>query len=304
MDNKSSNRVNMIRTTVSFCDNNTAATAGITAFAGALTKVKNNLVLIDSLNLLILGTSKGVTLDTNLLRKAMSDFAFVCANATFAYAASVNNNTLKAQVNFSPSVLDGQKKDEVDDTCFAIYTATNDNIIAVAPFGAGPADAASLLTAIGLYRTAIQNPRQSIISKSNAVDQLDETIRNTTKDLFKDQMDRMVNTLKVSNFNFWNLYFKAGEIIDLGSTTAKFRGTVFDNNSNPLAGVTVKMRIAGQLVIAYQTTTDIDGSFNIVGITPNDYDITLEKTGFQNITDNNVHISAGQEITRDYTMIP
>ena len=304
MDNKSSNRVNMIRTTTTLCDNSTAATAGIAAFAGVLTLVKNNLVLIDGLDQVILGTSTGVTLDTNLLRKTMSAFAFHCANATYAYASSVSNNTLKAIVNFTEARLDELKKDEVDDTCEAIYNAINANQVAVTPFGATAADATSLQTAIGLYRTGMQNPRQAIVTKSNAVDTLAVTIRNTIDSLLKDQLDRMVNTLKASNFTFWDKYFKARIIVDLGSTTAKFRGTVFDNTSTELPGVLLTLRLAGQPTIAYQATTGPDGSFNITPIAVGDYDITLEKAGFQTITDNGIHFSAGQEITRDYTMTP
>ena len=304
MDNKSSNRTNMIRTTTTLCDNNTAATSGITAFAGVLTLVKNNLVLIDGLDQIILGTSTGVTLDTNQLRRTMSAFAFHCASATFAYASSVSNNTLKALVNFTEAKLDDLKKDEVDDTCEAIYNAINTNQVAVTPFGATAADATSLQTAIGLYRTGMQNPRQAIVSKSNAVEQLAVIIRNTIDSLLKDQMDRMVNTLKVSNFTFWDKYFKARIIIDLGSTTAKFRGTVFDNNNNELPGVLVTLRITGQTAVAYQFTTIADGSFNIAPIAVGDYDITIEKAGFQTLTDSNIHFAAGQEITRDYTMTP
>jgi hypothetical protein len=304
MDNKSANRVNMIRATKTLCENNTAATAGIAAFAGELLKVKNNLVLINSLDLIIIGTSKGVTLDTNQLRKTMTDFGLVCANATYAYASSVNNNTLKALVDFPEYKLNGQKKDEVDDTCEGIYNAINANQLAVTPFGATAADATSLQTAIGLYRTAMQNPRQAIITKSNAVLQLEQTIRNTIDNLLKDKMDRMVNTLKVSNFNFWDLYYKAREIIDIGSTTGKLRGTIIDNNGNPITGAVVSVHITGQPAEAYKGITDADGNFNIPGILPNDYDFFITATGFQPQSEINVHISAGEEVNRDYVMLP
>lgn len=304
MDNKSANRVNMIRTTKTLCENNTAATSGIATFAGELNKVKNNLILIDSLDILILGTSTGVTLDTNLLRKTMTDIALVCANATFAYAASVNNNTLKALVNFPQYKLDDQKKDEVDDTCQGIHDAANTNIAAVTPFGITPGDVASLLTSIGLYRTAMQNPRQTIITKSNAILQLEQTIANTIKALLKDQLDRMVNTLKVSNFNFWDLYYKAREIIDLGSTSAKLRGTIVDNNGNPVANAAISIHITSQAAEAYNDTTDANGEFNISGILPNDYDIFITATGFQPQSEINTHISAGQEVNRDYILLP
>jgi hypothetical protein len=110
MKNENSNRVNMINANITICDANTTITAGIPAFAIALAAVKGKMILINSFNQIGEGTTKGVTLDTNGLRKTMTGLALKCANATLAFANSTNNNTLAALVNFSESKLNGLKK--------------------------------------------------------------------------------------------------------------------------------------------------------------------------------------------------
>ena len=72
----------MINATIALCDANTATTAGIASFATVLGNAKAKMVLINSLNQIGAGTTKGVTLDTNGIRKAMTALALKCANAT------------------------------------------------------------------------------------------------------------------------------------------------------------------------------------------------------------------------------
>jgi hypothetical protein len=152
-----SNLVNMIRATLLYCANNAAATAIIANFAAAKSALDTKLVLIDQLSQIANASTKGVTLDTNAIRKAMTDIAFKCCNALTAYAVSVNNNTLKQKVNFSKTALNRLKKDEIDDTCQTIHDEADLNIAAAGGFGYLPTDVTDLATAISLYRTAMQN---------------------------------------------------------------------------------------------------------------------------------------------------
>jgi hypothetical protein len=129
-----SNLVNMIRATLLYCANNAAATAIIANFAAAKSALDTKLVLIDQLSQIANASTKGVTLDTNAIRKAMTDIAFKCCNALTAYAVSVNNNTLKQKVNFSKTALNRLKKDEIDDTCQTIHDEADLNIAAAGGF--------------------------------------------------------------------------------------------------------------------------------------------------------------------------
>ena len=73
MDNQTTNRVNMIRTTENFCLANTSATSAITAFAPALAVVTSKRTLIDQLGQIAIQTTKGVTTDTNLIPKVVEN---------------------------------------------------------------------------------------------------------------------------------------------------------------------------------------------------------------------------------------
>jgi len=302
MDNRDSNRVNMIRATLQYCTDNSSATSGIQAFALVLATAGNKLLLIDSLDQLAMGTTKGVTLDTTALRKAMTAIALKCSSAVIAYATAVNNNTLKAKVNFTESDLKRMKKEEVDDVCQTIHDVTNANIGNAQNYGISSTDVSDLQIAINLYRTSVQNPRQALISKNDAKKQIKELINEIIKNIFKNQMDKMVNTLKSSNPNFVNKYVSSRKIIDLGKTTGKLRGTITDKGKKPLANASVKLRVTSQTEIAYQTQSDEKGKFGTANIKPGNYDIEVSLANFQTITETNVRFGPGKELQRKYVM--
>lgn len=302
MKTENSNRVNMINANITFCDANTAATAGIPSFATVLGSVKSKMVLINSLNQIAEGTTKGVTLDTNVLRKEMTALALKCANATLAYANSIHNNTLAALVNYSETKLNSLKKEEVDDVCEAIHDATDANIAGASNFGVTPTDVTDLQAAIDLYRTASQNPRQAIITKSQAKKNVTNMIREVIDDLLLAQLDKMVNTLKTSNRDFFDGYKQSREIIDLGKTTAKVRGTVLDENDAPVKGVKFVISETGTGNIIGETQTDVKGKYGITKLPVGNFDFEWSKSGYKTVTEENVHISAGKDLRRKIVM--
>jgi len=215
MDSKNSNRVNMIRTTIQYCEENAKQTDHIKAFASELQIAKNKLVLIDQLDQIASSTSKGVTLDTRLLRLTMTNIAFKCANSVIAYAVSINNNTLKAKVNYTMSALDKLKKDEIDDICSTIKDVSMEHLKSIEDFGITVQDVSDLAKLIDLYRISINNTRQVIIKRSEAIEAIAQLIREIIDIVFQ-VMDKLVNTLKITNESFYAKYYKAREIIDAG----------------------------------------------------------------------------------------
>lgn len=298
MEKPLSNSVNMIRTTLSYLTNNPTPTAGITAFAGVKTTADNKLILIDGLNQIASGTSKGVTLDTNQIRTTMCDIAFKVGSAVSAYAASVNNNTLRLKVSYSRSAFDRFKKDEVDDICQTIHDEADAHIALAGAFGYVAADVTDLQTAINLYRVSVQDPRQAIISKGQAIANIKLLVREIVGSLFVMQMDKMVNTLLATQANFVKGYFLARETINLGSTTAKVRGTVKDELDVPLIGVKFVIRKTGTNIKIGETLTKPKGTFGIADIPAGDYDFAWSFNGYQTVTETNVHIAAGKELQR------
>jgi len=305
MDKVDTNHMNMINTVIQFNDDNASATSGIPAFTTALNDVKTKTILIDAFDQIATGTTKGVTTDTNLLRKAMSDLAFKCAAATFAYATAANNNTLKAEVNYTRNALDRLRKEEVDDICQTIHDRANTNFGNVQNYGIVANDITNLQTSITLYRNSSQDPRQKRISISDAKSQIKTLIRQIIDTDFKGLMDKMALTLQLTNSSFVNKYFQAREILDLGTTHTKLRGTVTSNGIDPVVNADVILYTAASATIAYQTKSDTDGKFSINLIIPNlDYDLKITATGFQDYNEPTVHFSPGEEVNRDVVLSP
>lgn len=303
MEDRFTNRVNMTNATIGFSDANASITAGLTAHGNALTVVKGKIVLVNGLNQIAGGSTKGVTTDTNLLRKVMTDMALKCANGTTAYANSVNNNTLKALVNFNQRKLDKYKKEDVDDVCQGIRDAANANIGSLGGFGIVAADVSDLQTAINLYRIATQNPRQAIITKSQAGKQAREIVQDIIVTYFEGIMDPIVNTLKLTQPNFWSGYQQARKVIDLGSTTAKVRGTVLNMLNVPLQNVAFKIFDTGTATLVKQVLTDNLGRFNSAKLPAGDFDFKWELTGYIPKIETNVHIGPGKELQRKVKLV-
>ncbi len=303
MEKRISNLVNMIRATILYCVNNAIAVMGIPAFTTTRTAIETKLVLIDQLEQIAEGTSTGVTLDTNAIRNAMTNIAFKCCNALIAYAASVNNNTLMAKVKFTISDLRGFKKEVIDGICQTIHDEANLNIAAAGSFGYMATDVTDLQTAIDLYRTAIQNPRQAIISKTLAIEQINNISRDIVDNSLVLGLDKMANTLLLTNPVFVSGYKHSREVINIGSTHAKVRGTIKNEEEIPLVGVTFFITVTGQANKVTETQSITGGKFTISNLLPNDYDFYWEYLGYQNKVETNVHIAAGKEIRRNVTLL-
>ena len=302
MNRKDTNRLNMVDSTTGYCDLNTASTSGIPAFATTVTAIKAKLVLINGFNQIGTGTTKGVTTDTKLVRKTMTDLALKCANATLGFANSTNNNTLKALVNFTKSKLDALSKEDVDDTCQGIRDATNANIAGATNYGATATDVTDLQASINLYRAATQDPRQAIISKSQAIKQAKQLVREVIDELLIGQLDVMANTLRVSDGDFWSGYHQAREIIDLGSTTAKVRGTVKDIDDVPLKLVVFTIYETGTTNKVAEVKSDNKGKFNAANLPAGNFDFAWVLNGYKTVKETDVHIAAGKELKRKIVM--
>ncbi len=302
MEARETNRTNMIRTTLNYCTNNSTPTSGITAFAGVKTTASNKLVLIDQLDQIVIRSIKDVTLDTILIRSTMSNIALKCGDAVSAYASTINNNVLRGKVTYTLPQLNRFKKEEVDDICQTIHDEANSNILLAGPFGYTATDVTDLQTSIDLYRASMQDPRAFTVSKKQAVANIKLLIREIINIIFKQQIDRMVNTVKATNPDFVQGYYFSREIIDLGSTTAKVRGILRNPEGTFLLGASFYLTKTGMPEKIAETTADADGKYGIANLLPDDYDLYWSALGYQTITETNLHIPAGKEFTRNKVM--
>ena len=292
----------MITTVIEYCEKNSNATAGIGAFAIVLGKVKDKRKKIDELNEKEGKWSVGVTEDTNGLRERMSGLALKCANGTSAYAYSINNNTLAALVDFNEDDLRLAKKDEVDDVCQGIHDAALASAAEVVNFGISGADIGNLQGLIDEYRQKMQNPRQAIITKSQANKKVKELVREIIDVLLEKQLDLMVNTLKGTNFGFWSGYQMARNIIDRGIVHSKVKGVVRDTEDVPLIGIRFIIYDTETKKVVKETVSEKKGLFKVSPMAVGNFDFKWEMEGFVTKTQENVRVGAGKVVRRQVSL--
>ena len=303
MNNVNNNQARMISTSVSYCVERASATSGIPQFAIVIGDVTAKMVLIDALNPIASGTSKGVTTDVNLIKMTMVKMAFKCASGTLAYANSIKNNTLKALVNYTEPKLNKLTKEVVDDICENIMGATNNHIAQVANFGVVATDVSDLGVAIGLYRASDDNSRNAIITRSQAKKQVTKLIREVIDDLLVGQLDKMTNTLKETNNNFYEGYYQARIIIDLGTSSTKVRGTVKDGGDVPLIGVLFRLLVTGTETEVKRVLTGVKGVYTAAKLPTGFFDLEWSFAGYNTVKEFNVKLTAGKDLRRNIVMV-
>lgn len=294
----------MIRATILWCTNNTSATSTIPVFATHLATIQNKLTLIDEYTQTALKKTTGVTTDTKNIRATMQLIAHKCASALSAYAATQKNNTLRAKVNYTLNNMTAKKKEEIDDICQNIHYEATIHLTVATNFGYSQTDLNDLQQAITLYRVRMQDPRQAIITRATALQALRAQIKEIKTILFKQILDSMVQTLRLSNPEFVRGYFQSRQIIDLGTTHAKLRGTIKSTNQQPLISATITLTNPQTAEIIAQTQTNPTGKFAIYKIPEATYTIQYTHPTHQPRTETNIRIAPGKELKRKITLRP
>lgn len=302
MKRRDANRLNMIGATIAYCEQHSSVAAGVPAFASILGKVKAKFKEIDKLNELGNGTSTGVTADTKVLRQRMCELAVKCGSAGLAYAHQIKSNTLAEQLKFTEYALSKLKKEDVDDVCQQMKDAVAAHVAVLADYGVGAGDVAALQAAIDAYRKDVANPRLALVNRSQARKKIVALIREVMDDLLARQLDRVVDTLKAGNPNFWGGYQMAREIIDIGVTHAKVRGTVRDALDVPLEKVRFTIYEAGTKKVVVQVLSEKNGKFKASPLPTGNFDFVWELEGYEPIREVNVRIGLGKELRRKVVM--
>ena len=96
----------------------------------------------------------------------------------------------------------------------------------------------------------------------NANDKIHPIIRDIVDNIFVRQLDKLTNTLKTSNPDYFSGYYSAREVIDLGHGTTKIKGSVTVKDSSPIKPVypaTIKITNGTD---TYELHTDLNGVFS------------------------------------------
>jgi hypothetical protein len=205
-----------------------------------------------------------------------------------AYARYANNHLLLSETKYSESNLKNATDNELRDMAQGIYDRAQSNLTALAAYGITSATQTALLNTINAYVLAIPKPRigttetkQSTLHLANAFAAADSALEN---------IDIIVEIVKLTQPNFYNGYKSVRKLISTGRSSLAVKGVVTDLASGePLKNVLLTFALAGSGTMpktAYKSGEVIvkktagKGGFNIKSIPAGNYSVTCRKSGY------------------------
>ena len=291
-------KVNMVKTVVEYCDENAAIIAAVAAFVSALAQVKAKLSLLDENEQLTAVPITGIAADKNDRRKTMTDFGFDVSGMLYAYASSIDNNTLKAEVDYPISAFTRMRDSEIAVVCRTIHERGVENVNTAKDFGINADLLADLLTAIENYEASLTKPRTAIGKRKTQKANIAELIREIDEILIN-QMDRMMSRFRTTNPDFYETYFNLREIIDPNTTHTQLKGTITDAaTGNPISNATITI-----VEPAKTAASDATGKYSIKPAPFGKFTVTVTKPGYTAFQKEDVVIKVGESTVLDVSLV-
>lgn len=180
----------------------------------------------------------GISVNKKQLRDTLVALAADTSRKLTAYAKFANNQVLLNETKFTDSDLKRAADTVLRDYTQGIYDRAQTNLTALATYGVTAATQTALQNAITAFVTSIPKPRLGITDKKQSTAQLANYF--DVADTALDNIDIIVELVKVSQANFYNGYKTARKIIETGGSSLVLKIKVSDaQTSEPLANATL-----------------------------------------------------------------
>lgn len=220
MNKRNENRFSMFYTVQAACAKHAAVWTPLVPFKTAHDEVVINIGAIEAATQTQEKSIAGLALDKRYKQDAMVKVAVEVAAATYAYAVDKGDMVLQEEVNYSASDLRRERDAVIAQVCQNIHTAANGVIGELAAYGVVPADLVNLQTAIDAYVSVVSSTRTGVTVRKGATAEIDALVRNTMK-ILTQRMDKLMPEFEASHPEFYQEYFDARMIIDLGGKEEK-----------------------------------------------------------------------------------
>lgn len=158
---------------------------------------------------------KGVSQSKKALKKELTDITLEVAGAVFAYASDKADLSLKARVNITGTSIERSRGSETLAICQEVYNEALALIDQLGSYGIKQNDMDDFLNSINAFSALLPAPRTAISERKGATDELAKLLSRTDI-ILKEKLDKLMNKFKLSNPEFFRLYFDARIIVDIG----------------------------------------------------------------------------------------
>jgi len=212
MNDKDENRFNMIDSVLLYMSNNTAEYAGNAGIPPLLVTLGDKRDNIQAFATVTGGTTVGATTDKGLSKRLISYRTSEICGPAVAYASSINDNTMKARVNFSFSDLHRERDENLPTRILGIIQALT--ALALIPAsGITAGDVTEVTDLLAAYEAASDQPRAITVVKKTAGLSLRAEMKAALT-LLSAQLDNQMLRYRSSNPGFYNGYLAARVVVD------------------------------------------------------------------------------------------
>ncbi|NTV45939.1 MAG: carboxypeptidase regulatory-like domain-containing protein [Chlorobiales bacterium] len=230
----------------------------------------------------------GLAANKKQLKQTLVTLAGDASRKLTAYARFTNNLVLLKEVRFTDSTLKRLPDTKLRDTTQGLYDRAQTNLTALASYGVTAATQTALQTAITAFVVAIPKPRLGINEKKQNTLLVAGYFK--TADGALDNLDVIVDLVRLTQANFYSGYKGTRKIVNTGLGSLAVRGFVSDAASgDPLKGARLTFALNGNgtaAIAANRNGTLIKksadkGGFNIKTLEAGIYTVTISKNGFK-----------------------
>ena len=232
MNDKQSNWLDMFRAVNMLYLANQAQIDVVPARTTAFIQHQTNITAIEVKAGLRSTTTTGVTQDKRTLRINLENLTYGIIQQVKAYAISINNNTLLAEMNFEQSYVRGIKDDTLGPWSQQRLNSVNAILPSLIPYGITAAEVAAWQAAISAFIPVISAPRSAQVVISGHVQDL-KNLFTTSNAHLDNTVDSLMNVFRASSPSLYYSYAQSREIIDRGHGPA----TPTTPANPPLTGV-------------------------------------------------------------------
>lgn len=191
-----------------------------TAIWGAHIPFKTAKIALDALVPVIRALIQLQEIDRKGIAEAKDEKAKLLVNtvtpiskAIIAYANANNNDPLRQKVDYSKSDLLNSRDTLLTERAKIIIDAANENIAALADYLITNADVVTATTINDDYTASIATPREGIIERKTATENLTIKIKEAM-DILRNQLDNLIYAYETTEPDFYKAYKSARIIIN------------------------------------------------------------------------------------------
>ncbi len=218
----------------------------------------------------------GVTLSKGQTLDALINIALAVADAGYAYAVSVSNMTLKQSCTLGRSTLARAKDVDVIALCQNVHDAVNPFAASLTTYGATSATIINLQNAINAFSSITGQPANARAAVRVATESIATQV-TAGKKMLSEQLDPLMTQFKTSQPVFYEQYFAAREISNIGHRkTVILKGIIYTGSNVPIMNADVKL--SG--IATRKKITGADGVYKMTRLHVGTYTLTVSVTGF------------------------